>query len=130
MSELGLGDAVVVGDPVPRGDVPALLGSVGVLVNNMRPGAPDKAVFEAGACCLPVLVSNPLFDTVVDDLVPPLRFDRDDAAQLAERFRLLGALPEQARREIGHTLRRRVIEHHSVEHWADNVIALARASLR
>ena len=128
VGELGLGDIVVLGDPVPRPDVPELLGSADVLVNNMRPGAPDKVVFEACACCLPVLVSNPLFDSLLDDLVPPLRFDRESAAQLAERLMVMAALPVDERRTLGRTLRKRVIEQHSVESWADRIVALAGAS--
>lgn len=128
VGELGLGDAVVLGGPVPRPGVPELLGSADLLVNNMRPGAPDKAVFEACACCLPVLVSNPLFDTLVDDLTPSLRFDRENATQLAERFALIAALPAGERRELGRTLRERVVRHHSVESWADRMVALAGAS--
>ena len=42
VAELGVASSVVLGGPVPRPDVPALLASADVLVNNMRPGAPDK----------------------------------------------------------------------------------------
>ena len=58
-SELGLGDAVILGGPIPRSEVPALLARSWALVNNTRSGAPDKVVFEACASCLPVLLSSP-----------------------------------------------------------------------
>ena len=74
VGELGLGDAVVLGGPVPRSDVPALLARSFALVNNTFSGAPDKVVFEACASCLPVLVSSPPLGALVDDLEPPLRF--------------------------------------------------------
>ncbi len=70
-------------DPVPYTEVPALLASRDVLVNNMREGALDKVVYEAAATGMPVLASNSGFD----DLLPPeLRFAREDAAGLAERL--------------------------------------------
>jgi hypothetical protein len=84
-----------------------------VLINNMRAGAPDKVVYEAAASCLPVLASNPVFD----DLLPAeLRFDRDDPESLAERLRSLDPRRRPELREI-------VRERHSVEHWADGLLA-------
>jgi glycosyltransferase involved in cell wall biosynthesis len=104
------------GGPVPRTQLPALFARSHVLINNMRAGAPDKVVYEAAASCLPVLASNPVFD----DLLPPeLRFDRDDPAGLADRLRDL----DGARRP---ELRERVARAHSVEHWADGVLATVR----
>ncbi len=64
----------------------------------MRAGAPDKVVFEAGASCLPVFASNPVFD---DFLPATLRFPREDAAALAGRLRELAAPTGR----IGHELR-------------------------
>jgi glycosyltransferase involved in cell wall biosynthesis len=108
-----VGADVELGGPVARAEIPALFARSDVLVNNMRAGAPDKVVYEAAASCLPVLASNPVFD----DLLPQeLRFDRDDAAMLAER---LASLDRRRRPE----LREVVVAHHSVEHWADGVLA-------
>jgi glycosyltransferase involved in cell wall biosynthesis len=99
--------------PVPRSQVPALFARSHALVNNMRAGAPDKVVYEAAASCLPVLASNPVFD----DLLPSdLRFEPDDVAGLADRLR---ALDRRRRPE----LRELVERDHSVEHWADGVLA-------
>ena len=99
--------------PVPRAQVPELFARSHVLVNNMLPGAPDKVVYEAAASCVPVLASNPLFD----DLLPPeLRFGRDDVDGLAEKLRTL----DTRRRP---ELRETVAERHSVEHWADGLLA-------
>jgi glycosyltransferase involved in cell wall biosynthesis len=105
------------GGPVPRAQVPGLFARHHVLVNNMRAGAPDKVVYEAAAACVPVLASNPVFD----DLLPAeLRFERDDVEGLAERLRTLAAhrRPE---------LRETVIRRHSVEHWADELVATVSA---
>jgi glycosyltransferase involved in cell wall biosynthesis len=109
------GDAEL-GGPVPRSDVPALFARSHVLINNMRGGAADKVVYEAAASCLPVLASNPIFD----DLLPAeLRFDRDDPESLAERLRTL----DPRRRP---ELREAVLRNHSVDHWADGLLATVR----
>jgi glycosyltransferase involved in cell wall biosynthesis len=113
-----LGGGAELGGPVPRAEVPALFARSHVLINNMRAGAPDKVVYEAAASCLPVLASNPVFD----DLLPPeLRFDRDDPESLAERLRTL----DPRRRP---ELRGLVVRNHSVEHWADGVLATVEAA--
>jgi glycosyltransferase involved in cell wall biosynthesis len=103
--------------PVPRTEIPRLFARSHVLVNNMRAGAPDKVVYEAAASCLPVLASNPVFDGLLPD---ELRFARDDVDGLAERLRTL----DPARRP---ELRERVAERHSVEHWADGILATVAA---
>ena len=126
VGELGLEERVVVGGPVPRHDVPALLHDADVLVNNMRAGAPDKVVYEACASCLPVLVSNPVFDELLDDLEPRLRFSRERPQELADGLAALAALPADDRRALGRTLRTRVVAAHSVEKWADRILGLAR----
>jgi len=101
------------GGPVPRAEVPALFARSHVLVNNMRAGAPDKVVYEAAASCVPALASNPVFD----DLLPPeLRFELDDPETLAERLRALDRRRRPELREI-------VRERHSVQHWADGLLA-------
>ena len=115
---------VPLGDAVPRTQVPELFASSDVLVNNMEAGAPDKVVYEAAAACLPVLASNPVFDELFDGY--PLLFERDSPESLAERLRWFAGLDESERAEIGRTLRERVAQRHSVETWADGVLAAAR----
>ncbi len=119
VAELGLGQRVRIGDPVPREDVPALLAGADALVNNMLAGAPDKVVYEAAATCMPVLASNPIFDSL---LPAELRFPREDSAALAERIRGLAGLD---RATIGRELRASVLRDHSVESWAAQIVELA-----
>jgi glycosyltransferase involved in cell wall biosynthesis len=116
---LGLRDVVDLGDAVPRTELPALFATHDLLVNNMRPGAPDKVVYEAAASCLPVLASNPVFDTFLPD---ELRFPTDDVAVLADRLQAFATLDPGRRATLGRTLRDRVAAEHSVEHWADGVM--------
>jgi glycosyltransferase involved in cell wall biosynthesis len=109
------------GDAVPRALVPELFASADVLVNNMAAGAPDKVVYEAAAACLPVLASNPVFDELFDGY--QLAFERESPESLAERLRWFSALSDDERAEIGQTLRARVAQRHSVDTWADGVLA-------
>jgi glycosyltransferase involved in cell wall biosynthesis len=111
------------GDAVPRAEIPALFARADVLVNNMEAGAPDKVVYEAAAACLPVLASNPVFDALFDGY--PLFFERDSADSLAERLRWFASLDAAERAEIGHRLRERVAQSHSVETWADGILRAA-----
>ena len=104
---------------VPRHTVPGLFAEVDALANDMREGATDKVVYEAAATCMPVLASNPAFDTL---LPPELRFMHGDVDGLA--LAIVGLLGAD-RGAIGRSLREIVIREHSVETWADRVVALA-----
>jgi glycosyltransferase involved in cell wall biosynthesis len=108
-------------EAVPRAQVPELFAAADVLVNNMEAGAPDKVVYEAAAACLPVLASNPVFDELFDGF--QLSFERESPESLAERLRWFSALGDEERAEIGRTLRERVAQRHSVDSWADGVLA-------
>jgi glycosyltransferase involved in cell wall biosynthesis len=109
------------GDPVPRTQLRELFMRTDVLLNNMEAGSPDKVVYEAAAACLPVLASNPVFDELFQDL--PLSFGRDDPASLAERLKQVAAMTAEERARVGRTLRERVAERHSVDTWAEGVLA-------
>src|SRR5262249_53659207 len=111
--------------PLRHAEIPALLAEKDLLVNNMREGALDKVVYEAAATCMPVLASNAGF---ADVLPEQLRFRRDDAGDLAERIEALAAADDRA--ALGRALRARVEERHSVEHWADAVLAVATHGVR
>ena len=114
---------IPLGDAVPRAELPALFARSDVLVNNMEAGAPDKVVYEAAAACLPVLASNPVFDDLFAGY--PLFFERSSPESLAERLRWFAGLTAAERAEIGRTLRDRVARSHSVETWADGILAAA-----
>jgi glycosyltransferase involved in cell wall biosynthesis len=120
--ELGLDGRVTLGDAVPRMQVPSLFATHDALVNNMRAGAPDKVVYEAAASCLPVLASNPVFDSFLD---PGQRFPRESPEELADRIREFAAADATARAALGKRLRQRVEKGHSVESWARGVLDAA-----
>ena len=111
------------GDAVARSELPRLFAHADLLINNMEAGAPDKVVYEAAASCLPVLASNPVFDDLFEGF--PLFFERESPQSLAERLQWFAGLTAAERAEIGRTLRERVARNHSVETWADGVLAAA-----
>jgi hypothetical protein len=69
-----------------------------------------------------VLASNPVFDGFLD---PEQRFEREDTDELALRIRALALLDAEERAVLGRRLRDRVDAGHSVESWADGVLAAA-----
>jgi glycosyltransferase involved in cell wall biosynthesis len=126
VGELGLDSRVRLDAAVLRSEVPEILGRADCLVNNMEAGAPDKIVYEAGASCLPVIASNPVFDDLLDGLLVPLQFPRDDPEQLAARIERLAMMTPAQRASIGRVLRERVAAGHSVQHWAERILAVAK----
>lgn len=118
-ADLGVAEHVHLLDAAPRSAVPRLLAEADVLVNATHGASADKVVFEALASCLPVVAASPVFDGL---LPAALRFTDGDPAGLASAVRAAVALPEDARQE----LRARVEAEHSVEHWADEVVAAVR----
>ncbi|MGI9112395.1 MAG: glycosyltransferase [Gaiellaceae bacterium] len=126
IGELALEARTAIHDPVPHDRIGDVHANADVLVNNMRAGAPDKAVYEACGSCLPVLASNPSFDDLFAGIEPPLRFERGSADELAARLRALAALTAKERAVIGRTLRERAVASHSVDSWATGVLAVAR----
>jgi glycosyltransferase involved in cell wall biosynthesis len=115
--ELGVETRVRLEDAVPRSRVPELLASCDALVNPTRGSSADKVVFEAAAACRAAFASSPVFDGFLPE---ELRFGT--AEELAGRLRAFD--PSQPR--IGRELRARAETEHSVERWADAVLAEAR----
>ena len=124
-TDLGLEGRVDLGDALPRAEIPHLFATHDALVNNMRAGAPDKVVYEAGAACLPVLASNPVFDSFLDE---EQRFAREDPGELSARIRALAGMSQADRAEIGRRLRRHVEAGHSVQSWARGILDAAGVS--
>jgi glycosyltransferase involved in cell wall biosynthesis len=122
VAQLGIGGVVLLGDALPRGDVPGALAGADALVNNMRPGAADKVVFEAAAACRPAFAAAHAFASLLPE---SLRFPSDDADALAERLVAFASLPRERRAELGLELREAVRRDHSVEHWADAILEAA-----
>jgi glycosyltransferase involved in cell wall biosynthesis len=116
-------------ESVPRADIPALLASVDVVVspNEPRTGATlDKAVYEAAACARAVVSTNQAFAPLLEGLLLPLLAPPRNPQALADVLATVAAASAAARADTGCELRRRVVEEHSLGHWADAVISVVR----
>jgi glycosyltransferase involved in cell wall biosynthesis len=123
------GLAATLEDAAPRDEIPALLARADVVVsaNEPRSGASlDKAVFEAAACARPVVSTNAAFEPLLGDLPVRLLARPRDPHDLARALDAIAHAPAALRAETGAELRRRVVEGHSLDHWADAVIAAVR----
>jgi glycosyltransferase involved in cell wall biosynthesis len=119
----------VLAGPVPRDEVPALLARADVVVSPNEPRAGstlDKAVFEAAACARPVVSTNAAFEPLLGGLQVPLLAKPRDPRSLAETLEAIAEASPEARAATGAELRRRVVAGHSLDHWADAVIAVVR----
>lgn len=129
IEELDMGSVATLMDGVPPAQVADVLAGASALVNASRPGQADKVVFEAMACERPALVSSPAFRGLLADLPMELLFADDDQDALADAIARLSTSSPTVLNQTGALLRQRVVAHHSLDHWADEVVALA-ASLR
>lgn len=105
---------VTLHDAVPGSAIPALLSRYDALVSATRAGSADKAVLEAAAACRPVVSSTSPVDGA-------LRFESPD--ELAARLRELAQLDADARAQLGRAARESVEHRHSLDAWADGVLA-------
>ena len=113
--------------PAPRAELPRLLAATDALLSATQPRGGsetlDKVVYEAAACGVPVLASNTALDEFLGGLPLELRFPARDPRALADRLLALAAAGPERRDEVGAELRRRVVEEHSLDSWANGVVA-------
>jgi glycosyltransferase involved in cell wall biosynthesis len=124
--ELDLETVASLEDPVPRSEIPGLIAESDCIISAAFAGGADKAVLEAMSVGRPTVVSNPAFDSLLNGLVPSLRFREADSRSLADRVEAIARTSDADRSSIGRSLSRRVRDQHSLDHWADKVMELAR----
>ena len=113
--------------PVARDEIPAALRAADALVSATQPRESetlDKVVYEAAACGVPVVASNAALAEFLGGVPLELSFPPRDADALARVLLELNAAGADERRRAGLELRRRVVEQHSLESWADAVAAV------
>ena len=124
-----LRERVALSDPVPRAEIPSVLAASDLVMSPSEPRAGstlDKAVFEAAACARPIISTNASFASLLDGLPLQLIAPPRDPAALAAVLSEVTAADSSLRAATGLELRRRVVEHHSLDHWAELVIATMR----
>jgi hypothetical protein len=75
---------------------------------------------------VPVLSGNPALAEHLSGLPVHLTFAQGDVDDLARALLDFAATPREDRLVAGLELRRRTVERHSVDSWADAVIAVVR----
>ena len=125
ISSLGLEGSVTLESDIDPARIPDLLAGAHALVNAHSDGSADKVVFEAMACARPPIVSSAVFAGLLANDGSRLDFAEADEVDLAARLVELARTPPAAREALGALLRSRVEAHHSLHHWADEIVRLA-----
>jgi Glycosyl transferases group 1 len=118
--DFALGDSVVA-----RGGAVTVeaMGGFHAFVDASNTESPDRALLEAMARGIPVLSSNVGLASLLDGAPVPLTFRPTDAPQLAERIVELSRTWIQQLAELGVALRAAVAARHSIDVWADALLA-------
>ena len=115
---------------MPRPAVPELVRSS--TPSSTRPAADQPAVRWTRSCTSPprapspCFACNPFFDEFLGDLPVELLFASDDDADLARVLRAFAEADADRGEATGRELRRRVEAGHSIDSWADAVVATVR----
>ncbi len=129
VERLGLGNRVDIVPGVAHSHIVGHYQRAALFVSCSETGSLDKAVLEAAACGAVPITTNPafsrFFDPWTDDhLVPP----RDPAALAGVLGRWLGRSSDDLSNRASE-LRARVVNDHSVDHLADELIRLVQPDL-
>jgi glycosyltransferase involved in cell wall biosynthesis len=120
--EGGHRDWASVGGPIPRTELAPVYAAADVVGSDFI--SPDKIVFEACCSCRPVLASHGSFERFFAGLEPRLRFERGRPESFADAVVALASLSDEERHALGCELRERTGREHSVETWAERILAL------
>jgi glycosyltransferase involved in cell wall biosynthesis len=94
-------------------EMPVIFCSADILVNLCPTGGLDKAVLEAAACGVPILISNRGFEDILGHYSDRLLFQEKNANDLVEKMSSL--MVSSDRKDIGIFLRKQIEEKHNLE---------------
>lgn len=85
-----------------------------LVINLSHTNSLDKTILEAMACGVPVLTSNPAFESILQPIDPNCLLPHDAPQQLGQRLHhWLKAVPME-RQQLGERLRHEVVQHHNL----------------
>jgi glycosyltransferase involved in cell wall biosynthesis len=93
-----------------------------VMVNVSDLGSPDKAVFEAMSCGLPVVVANRAFADLLEDMEPALLVPTGDPDAIALACKQVHDLSDSERAILGKQLRMLAIENHELDRLVGRLV--------
>jgi glycosyltransferase involved in cell wall biosynthesis len=126
---LGLAEQMRFEVGIPHREMPSRYLRASLFATASRTGSLDKSALEAAACQVVPIVCNVAFRGFLGDRWSDLSFRPGDVDQLAERLTAWLAYDPGERHAVGAELRRRVERDHSVDYWADAVVAMIRQRL-
>jgi len=114
VSTCGLEQHVAFMGKIPHARVLDLYQKCDVFASACNSGV-DKAILEAMACEVPVVISNPVFQPMLGEYANDLMYRPGDATALAEQLAKILTMPADKRRSLGQALRTVVQSSHNVE---------------
>ncbi|MCP4400620.1 MAG: glycosyltransferase family 4 protein [bacterium] len=115
---------------VPHRDILTYYQQSDVFVNMSPTGGMDKAVLEAMACEVPVVVCNTTFVLFLGKWREQLFFEERDAEGLAARLAELLNLSGNTRKDMGKDLRNIVKQEHDLERLVNRLISIFQSIQR
>lgn len=116
---------------VPNYQAPALYNAHTLSVNMTPTGSFDKTIIEAMACELPVIVSNrALREVFLPELADKLMFEEKNSEDLADKLQGLLQLSGREEAELGGTMRKLIVEKHSLPKLIDKLTGAVADNIR
>lgn len=120
----GLTDTFLFEGEVPFTAIADVYREADVVVHSCASLSLDKAVLEAMACGIPVVVPEQPWAPIIGPHARELTFPATDAKAMADRIEgLLTRTPDE-RTALGRDLRDVVVRDHSADHFADTLVSL------
>ncbi|HTF90442.1 MAG TPA: glycosyltransferase family 4 protein [Planctomycetota bacterium] len=131
IAELGLGQRIVLHEPVSYLRIPDFYRKASVCLNASLTGSLDKVVLEAMACERPVLSCSDAFPRTIASLGEAGRqlcFRAGDVRDLAAKLRALLDQPAASRAELGSKLRAIVARDHEIDGLVARLIGVMESA--
>lgn len=130
IGSLGLEEAFEFVGTIPFARVADCYHEADLFVSMQEQRGLDKAVLEAMACGLPILAANASFEPLLGGRARELLFPPDKPEELGQRLIRMAGLDPAQRRELGLSLRERVVAEHGLGKLMDRIIGLAGEAAR
>jgi glycosyltransferase involved in cell wall biosynthesis len=126
----GLEERICFVDGLPHAEIVPTYQRATLFATASVTGSLDKVVLEAAACGLSPIVCNPAFRGLYGDYWSALSFGQEaDVAGLTERIAAWLERSPAERRDVALGLREEIARSHSVDRWADAVVAMIERGL-
>lgn len=127
---LGVADRICFVAGLPHAEIVPTYQRATLFATASVTGSLDKVVLEAAACGLAPVVCNPAFRDLYGAYWSDLSFgQRGDVAGLGERIASWLERSPAERRDVALGIRAEIARSHSVDHWADAVVAMVERGL-